>query len=141
MEIIASITAAIATVKQVLELKGMAKNAEAKLLLAELQVKLAEVHSRLAVVMMENQQLRDQLAKATSPPEVVFKDGAYYLAKNNDGPFCTVCYDRGRDLIRLTELAAMFHDEGRFHCGSCGGRFQPRRRTGAPVTVSRPRLN
>ncbi len=124
MDITSGVATAISLARKLLELKSLAKDAEAKLIIADLQLALAEVKSQLADVMEFNLQLRTDLAKAQSPPDVVFKDSAYYRT-DGDGPFCTTCFDKGKQLIRLTELATMFHGEGRYLCGICKNRFLP----------------
>lgn len=125
MDIIAGVSGAIGLARQLLELKGVAKDAQARLLIADLQVQLAGLKGDLAALLLDNQRLAADLAKATAAaPEVVFKGGVYYRP-TGDGPFCTTCFDRDGRLVRLTELPRMFHGEGRYTCNACRGRFQP----------------
>ena len=106
------------------------KDAQSKLLIADLSVQLAEVKVRLAELIEENSHLKAELEKANkADADVILKDGLYYTPQN-DGPFCTACFDKDRKLIRVTELGSVFRDIAKYQCPVCkssyGGRIRPR---------------
>lgn len=120
---ITAVTAAIGLTKQLLGLAVAAKDADAKLAIAELQVQLAEIKTRLAELIDENNNIKQELKAATSDiAEVVFKDGLYYKP-DGDGPFCTACYDSKKALVRVSERGAAFHAIARWKCNVCGGKY------------------
>lgn len=126
-DIIGSIGTAINVSKQLLDLAAVAKNAEAKLLIAELQLQLADVKSQLAALVDDRTRLEKEVKRlASATTEVVVKDGLYYK-ENGDGPFCTACYDSKGKLIRVTEMGAVFQDMAKWACNVChahyGGRL------------------
>lgn len=122
-DVISTVTTAISLTKQLLGLAVVAKDANAKLVIADLQLQLAELKTRLAELIDENNQLKTEIKKSsTSETEVIIKDGVYYKP-NGDGPFCTACYDSNRKMIRVTELGEVFHDIGKWQCNVCGATF------------------
>ena len=123
VDVIAAVTGAIGLTKQLLELTTVAKDAKAKLVIADLQIQLAELKTKLAELIDENAQLKQEIKKATSiVAEVTLKDGLYYKA-DGDGPFCTACYDSKKQLIRVTELASVFQQIGRWRCNVCTAKY------------------
>ncbi len=46
----------------------------------------------------ENKELRDRLK---TKEEYEFKNNSYWNKTNNDGPFCSRCFDKNKDLIRI----------------------------------------
>jgi predicted RNA-binding Zn-ribbon protein involved in translation (DUF1610 family) len=66
-DVLASITAAIATVRKLKEVSDKIRDAEIKGLVADIQIELAEVKSRLADVLNENTQLKSQLLAVDKP--------------------------------------------------------------------------
>ena len=128
MDITAGVAGAVVVVKKLLELKTIAKDAEAKLLIADLQLQLADVKTTAADLMNEKLQLAERLRRATEPPPVMIKEGLYFK-EDEDGPFCTTCYDRDGKMIRLIranlkEMHAMGHTH---HCGVCKMRYNSAR--------------
>lgn len=121
-DILSTVSSAIGLSKKLLELSSVAKNADAKLLIADLQLQLAEVKSALAELIGENSDLKEQLRQRDEPPEVVFKDGLYYTSEG-DGPFCTSCYDTDGNLIRVAEMATAFRSHGRWRCNVCTAKY------------------
>ena len=130
IDIVGGVTAAIAAAKQLNDIMKGVKDATAKLALAELQTKLAEaltqaaeVKIELAELKMENSRLSAELEKASAAPEVFVKDGLYRTA-DDDGPFCTSCYDTSRRLVRVAEQKGLLAKEfGRWRCGACNANY------------------
>lgn len=118
-EVITTVTAAIGLTKQLVEFSSITKDAHAKLVIADLQIQLAEIKMKLAELIDENTSLRASLKSATSSvKEVEFRDGLYFTP-DNDGPFCTACYDSKGKLMRVTKLGEAFHDLAHWSCGVC----------------------
>ena len=61
----------------------------------------------------ENRELKEKL---NDKDELIFKNNAYYTKSNNDGPFCTRCWDKHRSLIRINKT---FHDDDFASCPDC----------------------
>lgn len=123
MDILSSVTGAITLTKQLLNFATAAKDAESKLILADLQLKLAELKGQLAELINENIHLKDELKKASSTSvDVVLKDGAYFK-NDGDGPFCTICYDKSKQMIRVSAVQGMLRKFGKWRCGSCKNQF------------------
>lgn len=126
MDILTGVTTAIALAKQLLEFGSVAKDAQAKMVLADLQIQLAEVKVKLADLMNENTELKDKLKKALDTvPEVEIRDGLYYKKDGGDGPFCTSCYDSGKKLIRVIEADRNIQRlmGNRWRCNVCKAHF------------------
>lgn len=120
---ITAVTAAINLSKQLYSLAVVAKDAEAKHMIADLNLQLAELKLKLAELTEENNDLKQQLKRATTTtPEVVCRDGLYFKP-DGDGPFCTACYDSKKQLIRVSEYEASFHEIARWHCNVCKGSY------------------
>ncbi len=114
VDVLTTVTGAIGLTKKLLELTVVAKDAKAKMIVADLQIQLAQLKTRLAELIDENTHLKQEIKNATSTvAEVTLKDGLYYKI-DGDGPFCTACYDSKRQLIRVSEMAAIFQEIGRW---------------------------
>jgi hypothetical protein len=112
-DILTAIAGAIGITKQLLEIVSVSKDAAAKTMIADLQLQLAEIKSRLSELINENTSLREDLRKATSrEDEVVFRNGLYY-SPSGDGPFCAPCWDDKKKKIRVSG------DDGIFDCPIC----------------------
>ena len=118
-EVFTAITTAISLSRQLLELANAAKDAQTRLLIAELTLQLAEVKLRLAELLDENIQLKVEIDRAKkSHADVVVKNGLYY-SHTDDGPYCTGCFDNEKKLIRLAEVSEDFRAFGNFKCPIC----------------------
>lgn len=123
INIIGMVGDAIKLVRQLYELSAVAEDPKAKLAVAELQMELAELKTKIADLINENTQLKKDLEWATSTSvEMVLKDDVYYKP-SGDGPFCTTCYDSKRQLIRLTEMSKLFREVGRWNCNACKAKY------------------
>ncbi len=119
-EIVASITDAISLSKQLAGLFSAIKDVKAKNIIADLNIKLASINIQVAELIEENTRLQEELAfEREIRGKVVFKDRFYYL--DDDGPFCTACYDSRRKLIRVAKMLSQSSQMGitRWICPVC----------------------
>ncbi|MBE9160082.1 hypothetical protein IQ265_25130 [Nodosilinea sp. LEGE 06152] len=108
------------------EVKDSQKRGEFMRLIGELSVELAETQIRLAERMRENHELKDvitdlqkEIESLKSPPsKPLLKKGLYY-SEDEDGPFCTSCYDDQSKLIRVVEMPQVMRTLGRYKCPKC----------------------
>lgn len=120
---LAGVTAALNLTHQLLRLAVVAKDAEAKLVIADLQIQLAELKTRLAELLEENAKLRQDAKTAlTAKTEMIMKDGLYFK-QDGDGPFCTACHDSKNQVIRVSELPKAFHMIAHWKCNVCGAKY------------------
>ena len=122
---IASIGAALASIKTATEIAKLIKDsgasleqAEVKLQIANLISSLADAKIELAELQTEMNQLKDKLSKRASVHWVK----PYYMIQSDpgtEGPFCPTCYDNHEKLIRL-------QGSGRkgWRCLTCKGFFK-----------------
>jgi hypothetical protein len=123
-EVIVAVSSAIGLTKQLVDLSEIAKSAQAKLIIADLQVQLAEVKMKLAELIEENTTLKKSLNTAISTTkEVIHKNGLYFTP-DNDGPFCTACYDSKNKFVRVVELSSAFHVIAKYKCPVCEATYQ-----------------
>jgi hypothetical protein len=66
----------------------------------EAQEKLLEMQKKIQELENENMELRGSLKIKEN---LIFEKGMYWILEDNkkDGPFCSVCYDDKKKLIRL----------------------------------------
>jgi hypothetical protein len=118
MDVIAAVTGAVALAKQILDLSAVSKDSQAKAMVGDLRLQLAELKIKLADLIEENDQLKRDAKKAQAAPAMTVKDGMYYKP-DGDGPFCTTCHDSSGKLIRLVPLMTGITRIGKWHCGVC----------------------
>jgi hypothetical protein len=105
------------------EVKDVSKRGEFMKIIGELSIELAETQVRLSDRITENHELKVQLVTLQKKVEVLenpnsiltIKDGVYYTSEN-DGPFCTGCYDDKLKTIRLSEMPLMQRGIGKYEC-------------------------
>ncbi len=125
VDFIGTMSSAIEITKKLVSISSISKDADAKLMIAELQLNLAELKSTMADLVNENSELRSVIASHKTPrPTVTVKDGLYYT-ENGDGPFCTTCFDDKDKLIRLTEAAVELQVFGKYRCNVCKSKCGP----------------
>jgi len=77
--------------------------------------KLSEMQDKLEKLEAENNSLKERLKIKN---DLKYLHNAYWLESNNDGPFCTRCWDKHNQLIRLK-------DEKPFlKCPECSNSFE-----------------
>ncbi len=67
----------------------------------DIQKKLLEMQKKIAELENENKELKEELKLKE---DLIFERNAYWIKKESsekDGPFCSVCWDSDRKLIRL----------------------------------------
>ncbi|PKM31748.1 MAG: hypothetical protein CVV07_01145 [Gammaproteobacteria bacterium HGW-Gammaproteobacteria-11] len=123
-----AIQAAVDALGKLRELTKKVADADLKMVVADLSVSLAdaklaaaELKGKLAVLTEENQRLREQLQVRNSD-KPVFKDGLYYFG-DDQHPFCTTCWDKSQQKIRLSRMAEAFRFAGEWECNSCRSAF------------------
>lgn len=131
-DVIKTIGSAIEAVKILADLAKTAKNADAKMAIADLSVALADIKLEVAALKEENLRLAGELRSAIEKPDrrdsIMLQDGVYFVKGGtpdapNDGPFCTRCFDVDDNLIRLTEFTGAFRTFGRWKCPECREHF------------------
>jgi hypothetical protein len=112
------------------EVKDIGKRGEFMRIIGELSLDLAETQIKLSDRIREIDGLREQVNSLQKEIEnlknpetkLVIKDGLYY-GPDNDGPFCTGCYDSKQKIIRLTKRSDAFRVLGIYKCPACGNHF------------------
>ncbi len=124
-DLIATVTSAVALVRQLAELNAKSKDAKLHDLIGDLTLEMSKLKSQMAQLIDENTDLKAKLKKATGNPGAmtVGEHGLYYDMAG-DGPFCTCCYDVQKQRVRVVEVAQMLQHAGRFKCPSCNTRFK-----------------
>ena len=125
VEIIAGLTSAIDIVKKINLLNDKIKDADIKMLIADLNIELANAKNSIAELVTENQKLKTEIyeLKNTKIEKMQFKGGAYFDA-NGDGPFCAGCYDGKNKRSRLVENNPDFKFIGNYICSVCEKMFK-----------------
>lgn len=108
------------------EIKDVTKRGEFMKVIGELSLELAETQIKLAEQLREVDALKQQVSqlekenkKLRDPEETLhIKNGLYYKP-DDDGPFCTACYDKDRKSIRVTALSGDFRFLGEYKCPVC----------------------
>ena len=112
------------------EVKDISKRGEFMRIIGELSLNLAETQIKLSERMREVDELREQVSnlnkeiESLKDPEtkLIIKDGLYYKP-DDDGPFCTGCYDSKQKTIRLTKRSNSFRVLGIYRCPACGSTY------------------
>ena len=112
------------------EVKDIGKRGEFMRIIGELSIDLAETQIKLAEKLTEASELKEQVntlqqeIKRLKNPEtkMIIKDDMYY-GPDNDGPFCTGCYDNSQKSIRLTKQSNSFRLLGAYKCPTCKNYF------------------
>ena len=64
------------------------------------QAQLLEMQKRIADLESENKELKEKLR---IKDDLIYENNAYWINKEGkkDGPFCSRCWDKNKDLIRI----------------------------------------
>lgn len=128
MDILGTVTGTIELTRKLLALQSLERDTDARLLIAELKGRLAELKFQVAGLLEENHGLKEAAKSAADMPQLVLKEGVYYT-KDDDGPFCTACVDSHKKLIHVTHMPASMHVAAKWACPVCeakyGGDQQP----------------
>lgn len=122
-DVFSSIGQAISLAKRLREISKNIEDAEFKNLLADLNLELADTKLALADVMEQNYQLKTKInelknSQGNNLNKLVFKEFAYYT-QDNDGPFCSACYEVRNQQVRLSKVTGEFTVFGHHKCPSC----------------------
>jgi hypothetical protein len=112
------------------EVKDVSKRGEFMRIIGELSLELAETQIKLSGHIRENDELKEQIITLQKKVEILnnpdltltIKDGVYY-SSDNDGPFCTGCYDSKKQKIRLSELPSVMRVIGKYKCPICDVKY------------------
>ena len=133
MDPILTISTAIGCIKTATEIAQLLKTSDETYIRAELKLKLAELMEALAdakisisefkeIVKKKDDRIKELESRFESDlnkqEEMIFKNGAYFT-KNDDGPFCTGCYDTKHLKVRLTNMPRDFHNIAKYRCPNC----------------------
>lgn len=92
----------------------------------ELMRKVLDLQTEMMLLSQENISLKKRLQDLEEQTRIQGKlavlGGAYWIQTETDrqGPYCTVCWDVDRRLVRLTEGAT----RDSFYCGYCPTRYK-----------------
>jgi regulator of replication initiation timing len=103
-ELLTMTSAAVSTIGSMLRLSNDIKNADLQRQIAELNIQIARIQNEAASLIKENGDLKEELDKYKNEkkdPLVYNSEDGLYYDKENDGPFCTRCYDKNRERIRV----------------------------------------
>ncbi|AMF92405.1 hypothetical protein AL536_02690 [Vibrio fluvialis] len=122
-DVLGSIGQAINLAKRLREISKNIEDAEFKNLLADLNLELADTKLALADVMEQNSTLKLEVnelknSQGNNLSQLEFRDFAYYGA-NNDGPFCSACYETKNKQVTLSKVSGTFSTFGHHKCPSC----------------------
>ena len=139
---IRGLSAGIDSIKKLAELAKKSQNVElregildlreqllsAKEALLDVKQELSVYKEESIALKNENAQLKQQLENPqTSKPQLVTKDGLYFLVKEDkttDGPFCTGCYDKSEKTIRLSKMPDALKELGSYKCPVCNATYR-----------------
>jgi regulator of replication initiation timing len=103
-ELLTMTSAAVSTIGAMLKISNDIKNSELQRQIAELNMQIANIQNEAASLIKENGDLREKLDmyknEKKNPLVYNSEDGLYY-DDENDGPFCTRCYDKNKERIRV----------------------------------------
>lgn len=112
------------------EVKDINKRGEFMRIIGELSLNLAETQIKLSDRIREIDELKEQasnlhkeIEKLKDPgTKPTIKNGLYYTSED-DGPFCTGCFDNNQKMIRVSELSGNFRLLGKYKCPVCGAKY------------------
>jgi hypothetical protein len=116
IEILTNIGSAVSILKTVREIAEPMNKSELKLALANLTEQLADIKMKAIELAEENAELKREVGRLSKPPEMVYRDGAYY--NGDDGPYCPTCYDQGKK-VRMQKFPEIMRTFGNFRCNTC----------------------
>ncbi|CSC91434.1 Uncharacterised protein [Vibrio cholerae] len=122
-DVIGSIGQAIGLAKRLREISKNIEDAEFTNVLADLNRELATTKLALADVIEQNAQLKMEVnelknSQGSNIGDLEFRGFAYFK-NNNDGPFCSACYETKNQQVRLSKTTGMRQSLGDFKCPSC----------------------
>tara|TARA_R110002060_G_scaffold74932_1_gene84406 strand:- start:210 stop:650 length:441 start_codon:yes stop_codon:yes gene_type:complete len=129
---IASIGAALSSIKTAADLAKILKDSNSSLGQAEVNFKLADLVGALADAKMDIASIKElliekeqeilELKKSLETKDNIKWEKPYYFLQTDDskeGPYCQTCYDNDKKLIRLQDGS-----NGAWRCHVCTGYFE-----------------
>lgn len=125
MDVIGNVKGAIEITKKLSELAKLHQDADAMTLVADLKLQLAEVRTQAADLLEEILELRKeiQVLKSSGGEELLVREGVYWSKANDDGPFCTACFDTQRKKVRIVEQKGPTRQIMKWRCPVCKAHF------------------
>lgn len=124
VELIQSLQASIDIVGKLRALSKKVEDADFKMLLADLsselgdaKLEVANLKSEVAELKTLNAQQAALLAQRSAGKPTI-SEGVYRFS-DDDGHFCTACFDVKDKRVRVTLLSGPFADFGKWECPSC----------------------
>jgi hypothetical protein len=125
------------------EVKDVSKRGEFMRIIGELSLELAETQIKLSGHIRENDELKEQVFTLQKKVETLknpslkltFKNDAYYNSESNR-PFCTGCYDKNQQTIRLSKTPPMQRGLGKYECPICKSKYGQFKSTGSIASFS-----
>jgi hypothetical protein len=99
----------------------------------ETQKELLEMQKRIGNLEKENKELKEKLEIKEN---IILENGVYWTRKDGgekDGPFCTRCWDKNKELIRMKFLSLPAHKPF-WECTECKNQFLTGEETSPIVT-------
>jgi hypothetical protein len=113
-----ALSGALTSLKTIIEIAKAANNQQLNAAVLDVQGKLIEVQQQSLALQQENQTLRDELQGIKDTRDTASKlrfDGKVYWKQDDpDFPFCPICWDVDKRLVRLQlfeENAGSFHGQ------------------------------
>lgn len=78
----------------------------------DLLEKMADLRDQILELREENQKLKEKLLEKNKN-NLIFENGAYFEIKEDgrkEGPFCSVCWEKDKKMIRLKQGFAGWYD-------------------------------
>lgn len=127
-ELLTAIDTSIGIMKKLKTLNDKVKDADFRMLLADLSIELANSKSSVADLLNENRILKEKIKEmetaASKVDKLIFRNNAYY-SENGEGPFCPACYDSKNKKIRLVDnLRDFVSISGKYKCPVCGAHIK-----------------
>jgi len=120
--IASTISAVVGLLKDALPLAMKAGNRELNEKLADLQVRILDIHTQLMELANENQKLTERIRELEQAAEIgkelVYEESVFWRisdGKRIDGPLCPNCWDGQRKYVHLTPSGL----KGEYNCGVC----------------------
>ncbi|CAH7265607.1 hypothetical protein [Vibrio sp. 99K-1] len=122
-DVLGSIGQAISLAKRLRDISKNIEDAEFKNLLADLNLELADTKLALADVIEQNSQLKLEInelknSQGSNLNKLEFRKFAYF-SLDDDGPFCSACYETKNQQVRLSKVSGAFLRFGHHKCPSC----------------------
>lgn len=118
------LTTAIELGKKLFAAANAVRDADIKMLVADLQLQLAEAKHRMAAIIEENLSLKGDLARALQPAgDMQVGECGLYYKPNGDGPFCTACHDSTGKEIRVSAMPVYLHGTIKYRCNVCKAHY------------------